>query len=90
MTVANPDDGNIYMLVDKSKRTERAGWKSSGISIITCSQDEYQALLENTNLDDYSPVDSSKDYLRQDSYYYIPEEGDGTYLTSEWGKQIEE
>ena len=91
MTVANPDDGNIYMLVDKSKRTERAGWKSSGISIITCSQADYQALLENTNLDDYSPIDSSKDYLRQDSYYYIPEdETGGTYLTKEWGDQIVE
>lgn len=90
MTIANPDDGNIYMLVDKSQITSPLGWKSSGISIITCSQVDYQALLENTNLEDYTPIDNSKDYLRRDSYYYIPEEGDGTYLTSEWGSLIEE
>ena len=89
MTVSNPDDGNIYMLTDTSKIKSRDGWKSSGISIITCSQDEYQALLENTNLEDFTPIDSDKDYLRRDSYYYIPEEGDGTYLTAEWGKSIE-
>ena len=89
MTVANPEDGNIYMLVDKSKMKTRDGWKSSGIAIVACTQDEYQALLENTNLDTYTPIDEDKDYLRKDSYYYIPEEGDGTYLTAEWGQQIE-
>lgn len=89
MTVANPEDGNIYMLVDKSKMKTRDGWKSSGISIITCNQDDYKKLLENTNLEDYTPKGEG-DYLRKDVYYYIPEEGDGTYLTSEWGNLIEE
>lgn len=91
MTVANPDDGNIYMLTDTDKVTSRDGWKSSGISIITCSQADYQTLLENTNLEDYTPLDTSKDYLRRDSYYYIPEdETGGTYLTKEWGDSISE
>lgn len=89
MTVANPDNGNIYMLLDPSQITSPAGWKASGISIITCSQDDYKKLLENTNLEDYTPKGEG-DYLRKDVYYYIPEEGDGTYLTSEWGNLIEE
>ena len=89
MTVANPDNGNIYMLLDPSQITSPTGWKASGISIITCTQDEYNALLENTNLEDYTPKGEG-DYLRKDVYYYIPEEGDGTYLTTEWGKTIEE
>lgn len=89
MTVANPDNGNIYMLLDPSQITSPTGWKASGISIITCSQDDYKKLLENTNLEDYTPKGEG-DYLRKDVYYYIPEEGDGTYLTSEWGNLIEE
>ena len=87
MTVANPDNGNIYMLLDPSQITSPTGWKASGISIITCSQDDYKKLLENTNLEDYTPKGEG-DYLRKDVYYYIPEEGDGTYLTSEWGDSI--
>lgn len=89
MTVANPDDGNIYMLTDTKQISSPLGWKASGISIITCTQDEYNKLLGNTNLEDYSPKGEG-DFLRKDVYYYIPEEGDGTYLTSEWGKQIQE
>lgn len=91
MTVANPDNGNIYMLTDKDQITSPLGWKMSGVSIITCSQADYQALLENTNLEDYTPKESDKDYLRKDVYYYIPEdETGGTYLTKEWGLVIEE
>lgn len=44
MTVANIDNGNIYMLVDKSKINQKAGWKASyeSIQIITCSYKEYK------------------------------------------------
>ena len=44
MTVANIDNGNIYMLVDKSKIDQKAGWKASyeSIQIITCSYQEYK------------------------------------------------
>ena len=91
MTVANPDNGNIYMLTDKDQITSPLGWKMSGVSIITCSQADYQAWLENTNLEDYTPIDSELNYLRKDVYYYIPEdETGGTYLTKEWGLVIEE
>lgn len=91
MTIANPDNGNIYMLTDKDQITSPLGWKMSGVSIITCSQTDYQALLENTNLEDYTPKESDKDYLRKDVYYYIPEdETGGTYLTKEWGDSITE
>ena len=46
MTVANIDNGNIYMLVDKSKINQKAGWKASyeSIQIITCSYQEYKEL----------------------------------------------
>jgi hypothetical protein len=33
MTVANINDGNLYMLIDKSKIAEKAGWKASYESI---------------------------------------------------------
>ena len=33
MTVANIANGNIYMLVDKNKINEKAGWKASYESI---------------------------------------------------------
>ena len=33
MTVANIANGNIYMLVDKAKINEKAGWKASYESI---------------------------------------------------------
>ena len=75
MTVANIDNGNIYMLVDKSKINQKAGWKASyeSIQIITCSYQEYKELEQNTN-ESFQPIDSSKEYLHQDTYYYIYEE----------------
>lgn len=75
MTVANIDNGNIYMLVDKSKINQKAGWKASyeSIQIITCSYQEYKELEQNTN-ESFQPIDSTKEYLHQDTYYYIYEE----------------
>lgn len=75
MTVANIDNGNIYMLVDKSKINQKAGWKASyeSIQIITCSYQEYKELEQNTN-ESFQPINSSKEYLHQDTYYYIYEE----------------
>ena len=75
MTVANIDKGNIYMLVDKSKINQKAGWKASyeSIQIITCSYQEYKKLEQNTN-ESFQPIDSTKEYLHQDTYYYIYEE----------------
>lgn len=75
MTVANIDNGNIYMLVDKSKINQKAGWKASyeSIQIITCSYQEYKELEQNTN-ESFQPIDSSKEYLHQDTYYYIYED----------------
>lgn len=92
MTVANIDNGNIYMLLDKSKINEKDGWKASyeSIQIISCSQEEYDALLANTT-EDFKPIDPTKDYLHSEIYYYIYEEDTGQYyLSSAWGKQIEE
>lgn len=75
MTVANIDNGNIYMLVDKSKIDQKAGWKASyeSIQIITCSYQEYKEWEQNTN-ELFQPVDDTKEYLHQDTYYYIYEE----------------
>ena len=75
MTVANIDNGNIYMLVDKSKINQKAGWKASyeSIQIITCSYKEYKEWEQNTN-ELFQPIDDSKEYLHQDTYYYIYEE----------------
>ena len=75
MTVANIDNGNIYMLVDKSKINQKAGWKASyeSIQIITCSYQEYKELEQNTN-ELFQPINDAKEYLHQDTYYYIYEE----------------
>lgn len=75
MTVANIDNGNIYMLVDKSKINQKAGWKASyeSIQIITCSYKEYKEWEQNTN-ELFQPIDNAKEYLHQDTYYYIYEE----------------
>ena len=75
MTVANIDNGNIYMLVDKSKINQKAGWKASyeSIQIITCSYQEYKEWEQNTN-ESFQPIDSTKEYLHQDTYYYIYED----------------
>ena len=75
MTVANIDNGNIYMLVDKSKINQKAGWKASyeSIQIITCSYQEYKELEQNTN-ELFQPINDTKEYLHQDTYYYIYED----------------
>lgn len=90
MVVANINDGNLYMLIDKNKITEKAGWKASyeSIQIITCTQEEYDTWAENTT-EDYRPNDSSLSYLRRDVYYYIyeNEESSQYYVTK---KQIED
>ena len=94
MTVANVGNGNLYMLVDKAKITEKAGWKASyeSIQIITCTDAEYQEWAANTT-DDFKPIDEQKSYLHEDTYYYIYEDSiseDQQYLSASWGKQIEE
>lgn len=92
MTVANIDNGNIYMLLDKSKISKKDGWKASyeSIQIVSCSQEEYDALSSNTT-EDFKPIDPAKDYLHAETYYYIYEEDTGQYyLSSAWGRQIEE
>jgi hypothetical protein len=75
MTVANIANGNIYMLVDKSKINEKAGWKASyeSIQIITCTEAEYKLWQENTN-EDFTPKDETQTYLHSDTYYYIFED----------------
>ena len=94
MTVANIDNGNIYMLLDKSKINQKEGWKASyeSIQIIQCTEAEYKEWKANTT-DDFKPIDESKEYLHAESYYYIYEdsmEDDQFYLSSAWGKSIEE
>lgn len=75
MTVANIDNGNIYMLVDKTKINEKAGWKASyeSIQILNCTYAEYKEWEQNTN-ELFQPIDESKEYLHQDTYYYIYED----------------
>lgn len=94
MTVSNIDNGNIYMLVDKSKIKYKEGWKASyeSIQIITCTEAEYKEWSENTT-EDFKPIDESKTYLHAETYYYIYEDSlddDQFYLSAEWGKKIEE
>ena len=94
MTVANIDNGNIYMLVDKSKIKYKEGWKASyeSIQIIACTEAEYKEWAANTT-EDFKPVDESKTYLHSETYYYIYEDSldeDQFYLSAEWGKRIEE
>ena len=90
MTVANINDGNLYMLIDKTKIKEKAGWKASyeSIQIITCTQEEYDTWSKNTT-EDYKPIDGNLTYLRRDVYYYIYENEDSSqyYVTK---KQIED
>lgn len=97
MTVANLSNGNIYMLVDKSKIKEKAGWKASyeSIQIISCTEAEYKEWEANTT-ENYSPIDETKSFLHQDTYYYIyedsltPETEAQQYLSRAWGESIEE
>ena len=90
MTVANINDGNLYMLIDKNKIKEKAGWKASyeSIQIVTCTQEEYDTWAANTT-EDYKPIDGNLTYLRRDIYYYIyeNEESSQYYVTK---KQIED
>lgn len=90
MTVANINDGNLYMLIDKSKIKEKAGWKASyeSIQIVTCTQEEYDEWAANTT-EDFKPIDDNLTYLRRDVYYYIYENEDSSqyYVTK---KQIED
>ena len=93
MTVANLEDGNIYMLIDKNKINTSDGWKSSesALQIVTCSQEDYNKWAENTT-DKYQPIDPNKPYIIQSVYYYIYEDQElgQYYLSSEWGKSIED
>ena len=75
MTVANIDNGNIYMLVDKSKIDQKAGWRASyeSIQIIACTEADYKTWLSNTD-ENFNPIDQSADYIHQDTYYYIYED----------------
>lgn len=56
----------------------------------TCTLKEYEAWKANTNVD-YTPIDESLPYLKEDTYYYIYEdEAIQQYLSSSWGQQMEE
>lgn len=87
MPVVCVADGNIYTLVDKNKITETSGWKASyeSIQILTCTEAEYNEWKANTNTD-YTPIDGTKTWLHQDTYYYIYEESiedKGQYYVSQ-------
>lgn len=90
MAVANAADGNIYMLMDISRISEKGGWKASyeSLQIVTCTQEEYEKMAENTN-EDYSPKVEGEPFLYRDTYYYIyeNEESSQYYVTA---KQIED
>lgn len=75
MSVSNLEDGYIYMLVDKSNITNADGWVSSykALQLVSCSQTEYSEWKANTNSDGL-PIDSEKEYLHIDTYYYIYED----------------
>lgn len=94
MTVSNIDNGNIYMLIDKSKIKYKEGWKASyeSIQIIACTEAEYKEWANNTT-DKFTPIDENKTYLHSEAYYYIYEDSmdeDQFYLSAKWGKGIEE
>lgn len=93
MTVSNIDNGNIYMLIDKSKIKYKEGWKASyeSIQIIACTEAEYKEWFANTT-EDFKPKDENKTYLHAETYYYIYEDSldkDQFYLSAEWGEKIE-
>lgn len=92
MTISNLEDGNIYMLIDENKITKQEGWKSSqsALQIISCTQEEYDEWAKNTN-NNYAPINPDLPYISQGVYYYIYEDEQfGVYyLTSEWGKDVE-
>lgn len=90
MAVANIGDGNIYMLIDPTRITEKGGWKASyeSLQIVTCTQEDYDAMAANTK-DDYTPEQEGLPFLYRDTYYYIYEEEKNSqyYVTA---KQIED
>lgn len=75
MTVAVVSTGNLYMLIDKNKINEKAGWKASyeSIQIIACTLQEYEEWKANTK-EDYTPIDENKSYIYENTYYYIYED----------------
>lgn len=89
MTIANLEDGNIYMLRDIDNITNGSGWKASGIDIITCTYSDYQKWSENTK-EDFTPKNPKEECLNPDSYYYVIEDDSlkGRYLTQSWGDNI--
>ena len=92
MTISNLEDGNIYMLIDENKINKSEGWKSSqsALQIISCTQEEYDKWVANTDTN-YNPINPDEQYISQGVYYYIQEEEDGVYyLSSIWGKNIED
>lgn len=92
MTVSNLEDGNLYVLIDKNNITGAEGWKSSkaSIQIVSCSKEEYELLEANTNAD-YQPINPDQGSLIENVYYYIyEEEGQQSYLSSDWGQNIED
>lgn len=97
MTVANIKDGNIYMLIDKANINKKEGWKASyeSIQIIACTEAEYKEWNTNTT-ENFTPIDESKPFLHNDTYYYIyedsldPETSEQKYLSAAWGKGIED
>lgn len=92
MTISNLEDGNIYMLIDENKINKSEGWKSSqsALQIISCTQEEYDRWSKNTD-NNYNPIDPNESYISQGLYYYIyEEEGGQYYLSSEWGKDIQD
>lgn len=93
MTVANIEDGNMYMLIDKAHIADKIGWKASyeSIQIITCTEQEYQEWKKNTT-PEYTPINPELTFLHANTYYYIYEDSlddNQFYLSAEWGKQIE-
>ena len=96
MTVANIADGNIYMLVDKSKIKEKAGWKASyeSIQIIACTESEYK-IWQNNTTEQFTPINESESFIHPNTYYYIYEDSiedskENYYLRYSWGVGIEE
>ena len=93
MTVANINDGNLYMLVNINEIDNAAGWKASyeAIQIETCTRSEYTEWQSNTD-ENFQPKKEGK-YLRRDVYYYIyedetTEEGENPYYVT--SSQLEE
>lgn len=89
MLVANLEDGNLYMLIDKLNLDNKSGWRASyeSIQITACSKKEYDEWLANTDSES-NPIDPTQTYIRKDTYYYIYEEDNQQYYVTR--AQIEE